>query len=138
MKKFMLLVSALLTLALLVGCGNSDARKEESSEAAAARAFLSGGYFGIADKTGLSLYFGEGNDVHISESIAQSSFRKGTWEYADGVLTITETFSSGVESVYRFRIEDEALVYIAEGSDNFGENALADGDKLTKKIFEKS
>ena len=52
----------------------------------------------------------------------------GDWTVEDGTVILTE--QGGQDSVYRFAVQDGALVYLADGSDNFLYVKASDGDRF--------
>ena len=62
------------------------------------------------------------------EGFLSSYIGMGTWTVKDGTVILTE--QGGQTSVYRFAVKDGALVYIADGSDNFLYVKTTDGDRF--------
>lgn len=55
----------------------------------------------------------------------------GTWTYENGVVTMTENEElCGYDYAFRFRVADEGLIYIADGSDRFTYVDVQDGDRF--------
>ena len=52
----------------------------------------------------------------------------GTWTNEDGIIVMTE--SSGYDNVFRFKLTEEGLIYIAEGSSKFMYVDVTDGDRF--------
>lgn len=52
----------------------------------------------------------------------------GEWTVDDGILTMTETIS--YDLTFRFSVEEDALVFISEGSDRFMYVTVENGDKF--------
>lgn len=58
----------------------------------------------------------------------------GTWTVDRGVLTMTEDKEfCGNDNVFLFRIDDESLRYIADGSSKFMYVNVRDGDRFLKR-----
>ena len=80
---------------------------------------------------------GAGGDFTISidnngsfeyyDGALSSYFGTGSWSLNDGVITLHETRGGGRETVNLFRFEDERLIFISAGSDNFIYVTLEDG-----------
>jgi len=59
------------------------------------------------------------------------NYANGSWDYADGVLTLTEIKEDDTEVVNYFVIEENTIIFIAHGSDNFAwPTELEDGDRF--------
>ncbi len=52
----------------------------------------------------------------------------GTWTNEDGIIVMTE--SNGYDNVFRFKLTEEGLIYIADGSSKFMYVDVADGDRF--------
>lgn len=52
----------------------------------------------------------------------------GTWTNEDGIIVMTE--SSSYDNVFRFKLTEEGLIYIADGSSKFMYVDVADGDRF--------
>ena len=62
------------------------------------------------------------------EGFLSSYIGLGTWTIENDMVILTE--QGGQDSVYRFAIKDGALVYLADGSDNFLYVKASDGDRF--------
>lgn len=81
-----------------------------------------GGYFVITlQKDGTFSYY---------EGMLSSHIGLGNWTVKDGILTMSE--KQGKERIFRFSADDNALVFIGEGSDRFVYVSVMDGDKFIK------
>lgn len=81
-----------------------------------------GGYFVITlVKDGTFSYY---------EGMLSSHIGLGNWTVKDGILTMSE--KQGKERIFRFSADDNALVFIGEGSDRFVYVSVMDGDKFIK------
>ncbi|MBR4906266.1 MAG: hypothetical protein IKZ44_05360 [Clostridia bacterium] len=92
----------------------------------------------IAGKTFVRENGGFGGDFTITldtddsyryyEGYLSSYVGFGDWTVEDGTAILTE--QGGHHSVYRFAVKDGALIYLADGSDNFLYVNTADGDRF--------
>ncbi len=62
------------------------------------------------------------------EGFLSSYIGLGTWTIENDMVILTE--QGGQDSVYRFAIKDGALVYLADGSNNFLYVKASDGDRF--------
>ena len=82
-----------------------------------------GQYFNITIDTETGVF-------RFLEALYSSHLSCGAYTVTDGVLTIRDPWpaeTGPVDRVNRFRVEDGALVWLAEGSDNFVFVTLTDG-----------
>ena len=81
---------------------------------------------GFPDKFAITLF--EDGSFSYYEGMLSSYIGFGSWEENDGMITLTT--KSGYDLVHRFRIVENALVFIAEDSDNFIYVKISDGEKF--------
>ena len=72
--------------------------------------------------------YGDGTFRYIEGDIS-SSFTDGKWTIADNILTLTEK-----NRINRFRIDNDKLSWIADGSDNFMYIKLNDGEQFAADV----
>ena len=121
MKRIVICILA-LGMALSLACGKTDGSLRDA----------------IAGKTFVWDKEGFGGDFTITlnadgtyqyyEGFLSSYIGLGTWTIENGTVILTE--QGGQDSVYCFAVKDGALVYIADGSDNFLYVKTADGDRF--------
>jgi|GEM_PF-1911210 len=127
MKKitsFALAILIALSALALVGCGEEkDAEKAELKYGTYVRQNDDAGNFSITiNKDGTFSYY---------ETAISSYIGMGNYTVDDGVLTLKDdnipTVSGITTQTYRFKISNDKLIYIADGSDNFMYKKLSDG-----------
>lgn len=65
------------------------------------------------------------------ESPISSFIGTGTYSIEDGILTMTDNAEiTGIERVNRFKVSENSLLFVSEGSDNFNMVKLADGEEF--------
>lgn len=65
------------------------------------------------------------------ESPISSFIGTGTYSIEEGILTMTDDAEmTGTERVNRFKISENSLLFVSEGSDNFNMVKLADGEEF--------
>lgn len=139
----------------------SPARGEETPDPSENAPALVGSYKfagDFPDKCGPNIFtvrLYEDHTFQYYETIYSSHIGMGTWAYSDGVITLTEKrqhlvggtkeeISEGVfqmvggtmesyEAQIRFRVTQEGLIYLAEGSDNFYYIEVQDGDPFLRE-----
>ncbi len=85
------------------------------------------------------IYLHSDGTYNYYEGFLSSYMGDGTWALEDGILAMTERDYGDGSPVYRFRYSDDALTYIAEGSDQFSYIKVADGEKFEfDKEYEKT
>ncbi len=72
----------------------------------------------------------EDGTMSYYEGLLSSHLGMGTWTLEKGILTITEGEKTGYAAANRFRVEEDAIVFLAEGSDNFLYLKVTDGDRF--------
>jgi hypothetical protein len=121
MKRLFAFLLLLAAAACLVSCGKKgDDAVPES----------------IAGKTYVWEKEGFGGDFYISlledgtyqyyEGFLSSFIGLGEWTVEDGVLILTDNTGYGL--TFRFRVEEDRILYMAEGSGRFGHARVEDGD----------
>ena len=121
MKRIVICILALV-MALSLACGKTDG---DLRDAIAGKTFVwekegCGGDFTITlNADGTYQYY---------EGFLSSYIGFGTWTIENDMVILTE--QGGQNSVYRFAMKDGALVYIADGSDNFLYVKASDGDRF--------
>ncbi len=122
MKKRIIAIIALLALALIAISACAEESYDFAGKSYIYEKLAGDGTFVIninEDKTWSYLADADGN------------YANGSWEYADGVLTLTETGEDITEIVNLFLVEENTIVFIAHGSDNFvWPTNLEDGDRF--------
>ncbi len=121
----------LLPMLALTGCGRS---------AYALRA-VSGTYV-RANSAGLpddvfTITLSESGRFTYYESSLSSHIGMGLFTVEDGVVTLVEKWTPPTDGIssrtYRFRFQDDKLIFIAEGSDEFAYIKLGDGAEFTRE-----
>lgn len=65
------------------------------------------------------------------ESPVSSFIGTGTYSIEDGILTMTDDAEmTGTERLNRFKVSENSLLFVSEGSDNFNMVKLADGEEF--------
>ncbi len=121
MRKTLVLLLVLAAAVCLVSCGKKSdetVRKE------------------ITGKTYVWEKEGFGGDFYISlledgtyqyyEGFLSSFIGLGEWTVEDGVLILTDRTGYGL--TFRFRVEKDRILYMAEGSGRFAHARVEDGD----------
>ena len=121
MKRIVICILA-LGMALSLACGNTDGVLRDS----------------VAGKTFIWEKEGIGGDFTITlnadgtyqfyEGYLSSYIGFGNWTVENGAVILTE--KGGQDSVYRFAVQDGALVYLADSSDGFLYTDVTDGDRF--------
>ena len=140
MKKMIgLLTAGLLVLALLVGCGGKveeAAKAPEATEKTEEPKLKSGTYARDNDDNFIYDRFtiridAEKSTYEYYETLVSSFIGIGEYSVDGDILKIVDE-RPGVDSPHKcvnlFRIEEDRLVFIGEGSDNFMYIKLEDGD----------
>ena len=121
MKRIVICI-LVLGMALSLACGKTDGSLRDA----------------IAGKTFVWEKEGFGGDFTITlnadgsyqyyEGYLSSYIGFGNWTVKDGTVVLTE--QGGQDAVYRFAVQDGALVYLADGSDRFLYTDVTDGDRF--------
>ena len=83
-----------------------------------------------SDGAFIILLKGDGTYQYYSEFVS-SYLGIGTWTYENGVVTLTENKEfCGNDNAFRFRVAEEGLIFIADGSDKFLYVDVRDGDRF--------
>ncbi len=138
MKKALLFFLSASILCLAVGCSKGDAWIEETDPTIYEETTHGGE--GVAGKTYVFEHDGFGGEFTLSlradgsmgyyEGGASSHIGNGTWTQDGDMLTISEPNGRGGQRVNRFRVTQNALIFVAEGSDNFIYVQMNDGDRF--------
>ncbi len=146
-KVFSGLIAALAAL-LLVSCAGTADVPDTGASAPETYVPDPGAVLTFASEKSSNLYVGEkpgfGGDFTITlcedgtysyhAAPVSSYIGSGTWTVDRGVLTMTENKEvCGYDYVFRFRIDDEDLRYIADGSSKFMYVNVQDGDRFLKR-----
>ena len=120
MKKAFAAALALLLICLMAGCGTDPAPEEIAGKTYVYEEAGFGGDFTIdLHEDGSFRYYEGGLSSYIGD---------GTWTLEGDTLTLTENTDAAREN--HFRLEDGALVFVAEDSGNFTYIAVADGARF--------
>lgn len=74
-----------------------------------------------------TITFNEDGSYWYYEGSLSSYIGSGSWEITDDIVVLTENVKG---SVIRLKIQDDAIVYSAENSDNFYYITVRDGDRF--------
>ncbi len=124
MKKLriVLLCAALLCTLSLFGCTRGITDKDIADNTYIYEGDGFGGDFSIAlQKDGTMSYY---------EGMLSSHIGVGTWTLEDGILSISEGNGRGGQRVNRFRVEEDALIFLKDGSANFIYLHIEDGERF--------
>lgn len=90
---------------------------------------------GFPDRFGIQLYE-DGGFTYYAGSFS-SYVGYGSWELDKDTLILKENADwKGYSKVFRFKVDENSLSYIAEGSDNFMYVTVSDGEKFTESSLE--
>lgn len=90
---------------------------------------------GFPDRFGIQLY-SDGSFTYYVGSFS-SHVGYGNWTVEGDTLILTENpDSNGKSDVFRFKVSEDSISYIAEGSDNFMHIKVSDGEKFTAEELE--
>lgn len=124
MRRFVLIIVAVLTLAIMTSCKTGGTSPEPEL----------GGKTYVWEKEGFpdefTITLEKDGTYQYYEGAFSSYIGSGKWTFEDGIVTLTEDEINGYDSVFRFAAKDGALVYISEGSDKFTYVTVEDGDKF--------
>ncbi len=139
MKKILMLAGCLLATCLLAGCGAREPIVETDTtiyeetvlggESVAGRRYTFGE--GILGEFTLTLH--ADGSMSYYEGGASSHIGIGTWTQVGDLLTISESNGRGGMRVNHFRVTQNALLFVTEGSDNFIYVKVADGERFHLK-----
>ena len=125
MKKTAVLIIGLILVFCLAACGSGETKAAPADSDVGGRTYIwekegFGGDFTLTlQKYGSYQYY----VGYLSSYIGY-----GDWSEEDGVITLTER--SGYDYVFRFAVDGDELVYLAEGSDAFMGVNVEDGDRF--------
>ncbi len=138
MKKIWLCILFALSVGTLCACSRGDNFIEETDPTVYEETTHGGE--GVAGKTYVFEHDGFGGEFTLSlradgsmgyyEGWASSHIGDGTWTQEGDMLTISEPNGRGGQRVNRFRVTQNALIFVAEGSDNFIYVQMNDGDRF--------
>lgn len=77
-----------------------------------------------------SITFYKDGTFQYYETPISSYLGIGEWEFDGDIVTLSEN-RMGFHKVNRFRVTEDAIYYVADGSDNFMYVGLENGDKFT-------
>ncbi len=136
-KAFLLLVFALI-LPLSAGCSREEDIIVETAPTEYEETVHGGE--GVAGKRYVFEHGGFGGTFTLSlhadgsmgyhEGWASSHIGNGTWTQEGDILTISEPNGRGGQRVNRFRVAQNMLIFVSEGSDNFIYVQMKDGDRF--------
>ena len=122
MKKTAVVIMALTLVFCLAACGSGNKAALADSDV--------GGRTYVWEKEGFggdfTLTLQNYGSYQYYVGYLSSYIGYGDWSEEDGVITLTER--SGYDYVFRFAVDGDDLVYLAEGSDAFAGVNVEDGD----------
>lgn len=135
------LIAVLLVAAVAVGCTFTGASEEQQSDASTMQAchFEDANAIYVYEKPGFGSDFfikiNRDGTFTYREGSLSSYFGLGTWTLTDDILALTDTPAPSPDLAFynEFRVEDDALVWLAENSTGFmyrGHIPLADGGRF--------
>ncbi len=119
------IVICILALGMLAGFACTKKTDDALRKTVAGNTFVreNGGFGGD-----FTITLREDGAYEYYEGFLSSYIGTGTWTVEDGVVTMTE--KGGYDFVFRFTVQDGALVYRADGSDGFIYTDVQDGDRF--------
>ncbi len=122
---FALVILIVLTTFMLVGCGeDKEAEKAELKYGSYVRQ-NDDNENGLADL--FTITVNKDGTFSYYETFISSYVGNGNYTVEDGVLILKDNIRGTKTYTYRFKIANDKLIYIADGSDNFMYKKLADG-----------
>lgn len=85
---------------------------------------------GFPDRFGIQLYDDGGFTYYVGAFSSHVGY--GVWEFdGDTLILLEDADASGISNIFRFKVGEDSLSYIAEGSDKFMYVDVSDGEKFT-------
>lgn len=123
MKKAVFFLVLILCLTLFTACGQTEPVYTAEDVAGKIYTYEKEGFGGSF----IIRIYGDGS-FHYYEGLLSSYMGLGTWTVEDGILILTDR--TGLDYENRFRIGDDELIFLTEGSKNFMYLTVEDGDRF--------
>lgn len=126
MKKriLILLLTLVILLPLLVACKDTPKKAETEEELSLAGKNFINVELMMRDKVTFFITLNEDMTFNYLESVNSTHLGKGTWSVSEGTVTLREEEG---DRTFIFKVSQNSLLYVAEGSSAFPSTTLADG-----------
>ena len=122
MKKKLIAILLLTATMILSFSACNPSRSDLVNKTYIYENFGAGGAFTITINEDGTFKYNEGSET--------TYVANGTWTYKKGILTLDDQMGEEFNLINQFKVEDGALVFIAEGSSNFISVKVADGERF--------
>lgn len=122
MRKAVFFIALILCLTLFTACGQTEKTYTAEDVGGKTYTYEKGGFGGP-----FTIQIFEDGTFQYYEGMLSSYIGLGTWSVEDGILTLKEPAFSFVN---RFRIGENELIFLAEGSTNFMYLTVEEGDRF--------
>ena len=122
MKKKYIAILLLAATMLLLLCACNPSHADFVNKTYIYENFGVGGAFTITINDDGTFKYSEGSET--------TYVANGTWTYKKGILTLDDQMGEEFNLINQFKVEDGALVFIAEGSSNFISIKVTDGERF--------